>query len=247
VDVELRTTVEGGVARLTFDRAAKRNAMTPAMRSAFTGHLLQWRDDPAVRVLVLEGAGSDFCAGSDMGAAGQQTARERLAMFTTLARFPKPVIASVQGACMGAAVALVSCCDAALAATDAFFAVPEVRLGFAPGALAPLLVRGMGERGYRRYALSGERFDARAAQAIGLVHEICNDLRARTGEVAAEFMRAAPGAAAAAKKAACGDAVADAIESLAEGEAVLLQTDEAREGLAAARERREPRWNRKDL
>ncbi|TFZ02566.1 enoyl-CoA hydratase/isomerase family protein [Ramlibacter henchirensis] len=243
MDSELRVQVQGGIARLTLDRPHKRNSMTPAMRSAFTQHLNEWAADPSVRLLLLEGAGPDFCAGSDMSLAGQQSARERLAMFTTLARFPKPVVASVQGACIGAAVAMVACCDAVLASPSAFFSVPEVRLGFPPGALAPLLLRGLGERGYRRYVLSGERFDARTAQALGLVHEVCEDLGGRTAEVCAEFLRAAPGAAAAAKKVA-GDDVASAVEALIEAEAALLQTEDAREGLAAARERRRPSWDR---
>jgi enoyl-CoA hydratase/carnithine racemase len=240
---ELVLQVQDGIARLTLDRAVKRNAMTPAMRSAFKLHLDAWSSDAAVRVLVIDGNGPDFCAGSDMSYAGEQTARERLAPFATLARFPKPVIACVQGACIGAAVALVAGCDVVLAAPSAFFSVPETRLGFTPGALSPLLRHGLGERGFRRYVLGGERFDASTAQALGLVHELCEDPLQRGLEVAGEFLRAAPGAMAAAKND-IAEELALALEALIDAEAALLHTEEARESLLALRERRRPAWNR---
>lgn len=242
MDSDLRVRLDAGIAHLTLDRAAKRNAMTPAMRAAFARHLGAWAADASVRVLVLDGAGPDFCAGSDMAQAGQQSAAERLLVFTALARFPKPAIACVHGACIGAAVALVACCDVVLASPDAFFSVPELRLGFSPGALAPLLRHGLGERGYRRYALGGERFDAPTAQALGLVHEVCNAPAARSAEVAREFLHAAPRAVADAKKA-LGEQLAGAVEALLDAEPALLHGEEAREGLAAVRERRRPRWS----
>jgi methylglutaconyl-CoA hydratase len=245
MSAELVLQMQDRIARLTLDRAAKRNAMTPAMRSAFATQLEAWSRDRAVRVLVIDGNGPDFCAGSDMGRAGEQGARERLAPFAMLARFPKPAIACVQGACIGAAVALVAACDVVLAAPSAFFSLPETRFGFSPGALVPLLRHGLGERGFRRYALGGERFDASTAQTLGLVHELCEDPLQRGLEVAGEFLCAAPGAMAAVKKD-IAEALARAVEASIDAEAALLQTEEAREGLAALRERRRPAWNQEN-
>jgi methylglutaconyl-CoA hydratase len=244
MDTDLSTSVERGIARLTLDRPARRNAMTPAMRVAITHCLDEWKDDAAVRVLVVEGAGEHFCAGSDMGMAGRQAAAERLATFTALERFPKPAVALVRGACIGAGLALAACCDVVLASDDAFFAVPELRLGFTPGALTPLFLRALGERGFRRYVLSGERFGAAEAHRLGFVHEVVPGgvIVRRCEEICSEFLRAAPGAIASAKAMARGD-VAGVIESLIADEEKAIAGEEAREGLAAAREKRKPSWD----
>lgn len=236
-----------GIGHATLQRPDKRNALTPAMRTDLTQQLWLWAVDPKVRVLLLDGEGQDFCSGSDMSKAGQQGAAARLALFTALLRFPKPVVAAVQGACIGAGVALVACCDAVLARPDAWFSVPEVRLGFPPGALAPLLLHGLGTRGYRRYVASGERFDVRTAQALGLVHEVCEDDLGTAAQAACRgFLLAAPGAAAAAKAFAGNEALALAVEALVDAEAEVLQSAEAIEGLSAARERRRPFWYPED-
>src|SRR5690606_16350675 len=84
-----------------------------------------------------------------------------------------PTIALVQGACIGGSLGLAATCDILIASEDAVFAVPEVRLGFAPGiASAPLFARALGLRNFRRYAMTGQRFSAQEAHRIGLVHEL---------------------------------------------------------------------------
>ena len=142
-----------------------------------------WREmnalgsDPAVRIIVLRGRRQAFLRrGRDRG--GQPTAQVRRPRATipglclAFDEVPKPTIAFVHGACIGGGVALVSCCDMVIAARGAFFSLPEVRLGFAPGPLIPFFLRAIDHRSLRRYLLSGERFTAEAAMRIGLVHEL---------------------------------------------------------------------------
>ena len=96
----------------------------------------------------------------------------------------------------------MSCCDVVLAVREAFFALPEVRLGFAPGALVPFFLRGIEARSLRRYLISGERFTADEAMRVGLVHELCDgdapDIA--LARLTDELLHAAPNAAAQAKR-----------------------------------------------
>ena len=144
-----------GVATIRFDRPDKANSYTPAMLDRLGTYLEQCRDDSGVRVLVLRGAGRHFSAGAAMEAAevADPAAKRRLIfeVCTLLDTLSKPTIAVVHGACIGGALALVCCCDTVIAGHDAAFAIPEVRLGFAPGPLIPFFVRAMGERAVRHY------------------------------------------------------------------------------------------------
>ena len=129
--------------------------------------------DAAVRVIVLRGAGKHFSAGAAIGEGGRprRLTAEICAMIDAI---PKPTVAVAQGACIGGALAIASSCDVVIASRDAFFAIPEVRLGFAPGPLLGAFARGIGFRALRRYLLSGERFSAEEGHRLGLVHRLCD-------------------------------------------------------------------------
>jgi len=175
-----------GVARLTLDRAGRRNAFDGAMISALHAAIAQCERDPGVRVLVLTGAGAAFCAGADlahmraMGAASEQQNHDdalRLAeMLAALDECAKPVVARVNGDAFGGGVGLIACCDIAVGLADAKLALSEVKLGLVPATIAPHVVAAIGARALRRYALTGERFDGTRAQAIGLLHETAADI-----------------------------------------------------------------------
>src|SRR5207248_4999280 len=85
----------------------------------------------------------------------------------------KPAVAVVHGGAVGGGAAFAACCDVAIATENAFFSIPEVRVGMAPLGVMPFLVRAMGHRNFRRYGLSGERIAAAEALRIGLVHQVC--------------------------------------------------------------------------
>jgi methylglutaconyl-CoA hydratase len=253
-DALLTAIDDRGVATLTLNRTDKANAYDPAMLDAIGAYLESWREDRSIRAVVLRGAGKHFSAGAAFGAAKDNAAgtastqrRNIVQVCVTLDTLPKPTIASVQGACIGGAVALVSCCDCVIAANDALFGVPEVRLGFAPGPLIPFFVRAMGSRALRRHLLTGERFWAAEALRIGLVHDICDRvaLDALTEQIVDQYLKAAPGALAQAKAALHGHAELPDMDWFAEKQAVFdeaASSAEAEEGRASFRDKRDPNW-----
>lgn len=240
-----------GVVTVTFNRPDKGNAYNQAMLDALHEILTRHGADASTRILVLRGAGKHFCAGADLSGHDTAAASQRITMpglCLALDNFPKPTIAVVHGACIGGGLAFAACCDMVIAARDAFFSLPEVRLGFAPLPLVALLVRAIHPRHLRHYLTSGERFLAADALRIGLVHELCDasEIVAAQTKALASFLEAAPLAASAIKRellARSGDAVTD--ELLAQLQADFrrgAESAEANEGRAAFREKRKPSW-----
>ena len=157
--------------------------------------------DSAVRVIVLRGSGKHFSAGAAIGEGGHPR-RAIGDVCALIDATPKPTIAVVQGACIGGALALASCCDVMVASREAFFSIPEVRLGFAPGPLIGTFVRAIGYRALRRYLLSGERFTAEEAHRLGLVQQLCDApaIDSVADEMIDQLLLGAPDAAANAKR-----------------------------------------------
>ncbi len=172
----------GKVAWVWLSRPAVHNAFDAALIRELTRVFAELGVDTSVRVIVLAARGRSFSAGADvewMKLQGAATVEENLAdaqqlakLFQTIAETPKPTLARVQGAAIGGGVGLVSACDIAVGASTAVFATSEVRLGLIPATIAPYVIRAMGERHARRLFLTGERIDARAAERIGLLHEV---------------------------------------------------------------------------
>lgn len=171
-----------GVARVTLNRAHVNNAYDGALLDALKDGVGKLAADPAIRAIVITGAGKHFQAGADlswlraMAEAGPEEAFAA-SMGTTgamaaLNECPKPTVALVNGACFGGGCGLVACCDVAIAATDALFGLTEVRVGVAPSPISTHLVHALGMRHARRYAITGERFDAAEALRIGLVQQV---------------------------------------------------------------------------
>ncbi len=168
-----------GVLTLHLNRPEVHNAFGERLIRELTETLHAAEDDPAVRLVVLTGTGKSFSAGADVnwmssmvGASveeNEQDAQRLARMLRRLNYFPKPTIARIQGAAFGGGVGLVACCDITIAADTAQFALTEVRLGLVPAVISPFVYRCLGESHARRYFLTAERFDAKAAQQIGLV------------------------------------------------------------------------------
>lgn len=244
-----------GVASLTLSRAERGNAYDDVMLAELVAAFGKLGSDDTVRIVVIRAAGKHFCVGADIGAHRQRQQApdaphgpDLVDMLTTLDALPKPTIALLQGGCIGGGVALVACCDIALAQEDAFFSIPEVRLGLTPTSLLPIFLRAIDYRAFRRYGLSGERFSAAEAQRMGLVHALC---RAETREAAlAEITEAlllgAPGAIAALKKSAARHAgppaSREALRALEREFPGALRSPEAVEGVASFLEKRKPNW-----
>jgi len=239
-----------GCATVTLNRPDRGNALSPAMLVALSDTLGDLRDRAEVRVVVLRGAGRHFCSGMDVSAIMPTglPASGPGPVCLLLDELSKPVIGVVQGAAIGAGCALVACCDVAIAAPEASFAIPEVRLGLAPSGLTPFFLRAVGHRQLRRYMLSGERMPAATAAALGLVHEVypADALEAKTSQIVDELLRAAPNALAISKAAIAKLSVGSIDEHLlTDLESQFARNaagPEALEGKASFREKRSPSW-----
>jgi len=239
-------TAARGVATITLSRPERGNAIDATMREDLARAFDELAADAAVRIVVLRGAGRHFCAGADVGAGGDRDRGPSLpAILHRLDTLAKPTIAALHGACLGGGVGFAVCCDVAIATEDAFFSLPEVRLGFPPGALMSYFLRAAGYRNFRRYVLSGERFGAADALRMGVVHEIAGpaQIDQRLDAVIDEMLHAAPGAIATAKARAAQlvPPAAELIESPAD-QRRHMSSPEAIEGIAAFREKRKPNW-----
>lgn len=171
-----------GIARLTINRPEVHNAFNAELIENLTEALDRLIDaDTPVRVLVLSGEGPSFSAGADLGwmqamsdaseLENRADAKRMARLFRTLNELPIPTIARINGSAFGGGVGLVACCDIAIAAEQAQFGLTEVRLGLIPATIAPFVIARIGSANARRLMLTGERFDSRTAQAIGLVSE----------------------------------------------------------------------------
>lgn len=256
-DPVLLTIDARGVATVTLNRPERGNAYDEEMLAALLGGLDSLAANPAIRALVLRGAGKHFQAGADVHWLNQAAAyppeQAYAASHATteamrkLNEFPRPTIAMVKGACFGGGVGIVCCVDVALAAPDALFGITEIRVGVAPTPISTHMVNAIGLRQTRRYALTGERFGAEEAARIGLVHEVVpGDMEARLEQVLDAIFLGAPGAIAATKDSFLG---ANNLKLDTRQVALLSHegwtqrsSPEGREGTAAFRDKRRPSW-----
>ncbi len=252
-------TDERGVATVTMNRPDKHNAFNEALVADLNESFGRLARNPLVRVVVLTGSGKSFSAGADlnwMQEMANYSMEANLADATRLAdtlhtldSMPQPTVAKVNGAAMGGAVGLVAACDIAVAADDAMFGITEVRLGLIPSVISPYVLRAIGPRPARRFALTGERFAAAEAYRIGLVHEVTKKkaLDATVGKLVEVLLAGAPGAQAEVKA-----LFRDLWELDRTGTAARADTaqriakrrvsDEARKGMTAFFEKRRPDW-----
>jgi len=208
---------------------------------------------------VITGSGKNFQAGADVGwlnsvrqsspAQNLQASRMTAEAVQRLNLLPVPTLALVQGACFGGGTGIVSACDIVIAADNATFSIAEVRVGVAGTIIIPQLNDAIGLRQVRRYALTGERFDAKEAHRIGLVHEIVplNELEAAGERIVDELLTTGPEAIAQTKICALRSAWSHlddaAFTGLIESHAAKRQSDEAADGFAAFLEKRPARYN----
>jgi methylglutaconyl-CoA hydratase len=247
IDVEISSR---GIATITLNRPERSNAFDQGMLNVLAQQVAERAADAATRIVVLRGAGKHFCAGADLVARGMEPtpAAGHVSLVDALAaldRLPKPTVAVVHGAAVGGGAGLAACCDIVLAADTAFFSIPEVRVGMAPLGVAPFLIRAMGHRAFRRYGLSGERFGAAEALRAGLAHEVisADELEQKLSDIADALLHAAPVAVREMKAAMEYDAM-PSIDAILARRTTHGQprSDEAKEGVAAFKEKRKPSW-----
>ena len=249
-----------GVATVTLNRPSVNNAYDGALLDGLLAAMDALGQGGGLRVVVLKGNGRHFQAGADLGwinaVRPQSPAENEAASRTTfeavqrLNRLAVPTVALVQGACFGGGTGVIAACDVVVAADNSLFSITEVRWGLTAAIIIPQLCDAIGARQVRRYALTGERFDAAEARRIGLVHEVVPlpELEAAGARVVGQLLANAPNALAETKHlvldTAFGGKPADdpAWDHLVQSHAAKRQTPEAAEGLASFAEKRAGRW-----
>ena len=241
-----------GAAWITLDRPDSRNALSAALVNELDTHLQAAAADPAVRCVVITGAGSAFCAGADLKSPPGQVVngRQGVTLADVLARIqdhPKPVIAAVNGAAFAGGLGLVGASDIVIAVDDAPFSFSEVKIGVIPAVISVVCLPKLGPTHGMKLLLTGERFDGRRAVAVGLAHRAvpADQLQAAVQQEVDALRLAGPQALAECKKLVRRIPTLDrdaALKEAAEWSLRMFLSPEATEGMAAFREKRPPAW-----
>lgn len=248
---------DGPVLHVRLNRPDVRNAFNGTVVAELHAAFTAADADAAARVVVLSGNGKSFSAGADLawmqeqaGLPPEQNQRSAEAMartFLAIARCKKPVIARVHGHALGGGTGLTAAADIAIATEDCQFGLTEVKLGIVPAVISPFVLQKIGAGAARTLFLTGERFDGREAQRLGLVHRAVQqaELDAAVQRTTGELLSAGPAAVASGKElihAVAHLSLEHAIPVTSKWIAELRSTPEAREGFAAFLGKRKPGW-----
>jgi methylglutaconyl-CoA hydratase len=174
--------VEGAVARITLNRPEKRNALNEAVIAGVKDSLRRTSHDERVRVIVIAGAGKDFCSGADLAALQRiaqatvdenvEDARSLLELFLLIRQIPVPVVAAVTGRALAGGAGLASACDLVVASASARFGYPEVKIGFVPAMVMAILRRNVSEKRAFELVTRGAEIGAEEAKEFGLINQV---------------------------------------------------------------------------
>ncbi|MFC4537070.1 enoyl-CoA hydratase-related protein [Sphaerisporangium dianthi] len=248
--------VSGGVATVTLDSPANRNALSVRLLGELEGALGRAIADAEVRVIVLTGTGPVFCSGADLKE--QAPARDALphdapvtasfpGVMSLIWGSPKPVICRLNGTARAGGLGLVAACDFAIAPDTATFAFSEVRLGVVPAMISVTVLRRVEPRAAAEYFLTGEVFGAARAAEIGLLTRAvpAEELDAAVARYAGMLLRGGPEALAITKqlvRAVPALSVEEGMRQMAELSARRFTSAEGQEGIRAFREKRPASW-----
>ncbi|MEU9995864.1 enoyl-CoA hydratase family protein [Streptomyces sp. NPDC050848] len=231
--------LDRGIATLTLDSPANRNALSAALVAELAAALTECGQDPAVRAVVLTHTGSTFSAGADLKAPPSPYAFVDL--LRQIVELPKPVVGVVDGHVRAGGLGLLGACDIVVASEASDFALTEARIGVAPAVVSLTLLPKLEPRAAARYYVTGERFGTAEALAMGLVtatgdalEPILDGLRKGSPQGLAESKRLVT--------ARVLETFERHAEDLVQRSASLFASPEAREGMTAFLERRDPEW-----
>lgn len=239
-------THDRGITTLTLDSPANRNALSAGLVAELAAALDACAGDDAVRAVVLTHTGNTFCAGADLTAPPDPHAL--VALMRRIVALPKPVVARVTGHVRAGGLGLLAACDISAAGPEASFALTESRLGLAPAVISMPLLPRTDPRAAARYYLTGERFDATEAARIGLITLAAGpaeDVDKALAPVLDGLRKASPQGLAASKELVTATVLStfdQHAEDLIARSAALFASAEAREGMTAFLERRDPAW-----
>jgi enoyl-CoA hydratase len=245
----LRYEVADAVATIALDEPETRNALSDEVLGELLAAFGRARDDDAVRCVVLASTHATvFSSGGDLARVASADTTLFVRLFGLIAELGKPVICKAGGHVLAGALGLALACDLVIAGEHATFGTPEINVGLFAFMVSALLARNVGRKACSELLLLGERIDAHEARRVGIVNRVvpADELDRAVSEWAlrlagrsAVIMKLGKDALARTQDL----ALADALELLREQLTVALATDDAREGVAAFFERREPRWS----
>jgi len=252
VDQPTTLALNGAVATITLDMVEKRNALSVELVESLGANLDAAIADNDVRVIVLTNNGNTFCAGADLSAPTRtidpgESRRTFVDVFETIITSPKPVVGRINGHCMGGGVGLAAVCDISIASTVAKFGFTEVRIGVAPAIISVVCLPKMSVADATELFLTGERVAASRAADVGLINRAVNpdELDTAMEQLVDSLVKGGPSA-----LSACKELIArvpqhdrtEAFEWTARFSANLFRGEEAKEGIAAFKERRPASW-----
>ncbi len=246
------------VAEVWLNRPEVRNAFNDEVIAALTRTFAELSRDTELRVVLLAAHGKAFCAGADLNwmramadyswDQNREDAQRLADMLWTLDQCPVPVVGRIQGDCYAGGMGLAAICDVVLASSQATFCLSEARLGLLPATISPYVLRALGVQASRRYFVTAERFSAAQAQALGLVHELCEPeaLDAQVAELVATLVANGPAAVKACKQLVrdvAGQPLTEALRTeTARRIADIRASAEGKEGLQSFLGKRSPNW-----
>lgn len=252
------TSKTGRQCTLTLNRPDARNALNSNMIAGLLGALRDVASDESVRVVVIRGAGSAFSAGADlaelreMKSASLQenldSSTQLARLYTQIRRYPKPVIAQVNGPAIAGGCGLVVACDLAIASAEATFGFPEVRIGFVPALVSNLLRGRISDYMLRDLLLTGRIFDSQEARRIGIIGGVSDsgELDDKVSDLVDSICSTTSPAAVALTKrmlfATAGLPPVTASEVLASYNVLARQTQDVQRGIAAFLDKRKIEW-----
>lgn len=240
-------SVEGARALLTLNRPEKRNALNDAVISGLKESLRMADEDERVRVVVITGAGADFCSGADLSALQKiskasvmenlEDARSLMNLFALMRRVRVPVVAAVRGRALAGGCGLATACDIVLASRGARFGYPEVKIGFVPAMVMAILRRNVSEKRAFELITRGAEISAEEAERIGLVNQVFDedDFEANVDGYAAAFEKMSRSAIALSKHLLYhidGMTFDAALQSGADLNAIARMTEDCQQGIA---------------
>lgn len=246
---ELLYDVNAGIATLTINRPERRNALSSDVIALFFEHLDTAVSDPAVRVLVITGAGQKaYCAGADLGGGvGGRGTSGYADLLKRLVNYPKPTISKVHGYCLAGGMGLMLASDIVIASQSAQFGTPEVNVGLWPSMISALIYRNMLPKQALPMILLGDRFSAEKAKQIGFLTDVVADeeLDDYVNNLAQKLTQKSPIGMKLGKASytAMQDMpLAEALDFLSQELTKVANTKDAAEGIAAFMEKRKPEF-----
>lgn len=243
---------------ITLNRGKLHNAFNPKMIAELTKEFTYQKSNSSIKIIILTGAGKSFSAGADLNymessknftlEENKEDARALENLFNTIYSINKPVVGMINGAAFGGGVGLITVCDIAVSVEKAIFAFSEVNLGIIPAVISPYVIPKIGYSSATRYFLTGERFSAKKALEMGLIHEVVSDetsMHKTVTRIVTHLLSSGPLAMAEVKKLIWinkSNSLEDARKKVIDKIANIRTSSEGREGLSAFLEKRSPSW-----